>query len=142
MEDTKLMLQFESELEGKHAEFGFLRDKLKDYGLSLGGYWDYDRGFFDGVLSKKDGETIYLRLPFVVISGMLDSDKAHIQFKTPYVIKHVVNLGLDFDDASLLDPTGFSQFQDPVDKDGEIQNQQKWVQAGEQVVDKVLQYLN
>ncbi|MFC7687953.1 YugN family protein [Ureibacillus sp. GCM10028918] len=136
------MLQFESELEGKHAQFGYLRDKLKNYGFCLGGYWDYDRGFFDAILSKQDGETIYLRLPFVVISGELDSDHAHIQFKTPYVIKHIVNYGLDFDDGSLLDATGFSQFQTPVDKDGTIQNKHKWVQAGEQVVGKVLQYLN
>ncbi|QCR30869.1 YugN family protein [Lysinibacillus sp. SGAir0095] len=136
------MLQFESELEGKHAQFGYLRDKLKNYGFCLGGYWDYDRGFFDATLSKKDGETIYLRLPFVVISGVLDSDSAHIQFKTPYVIKHVINYGLDFDEGSLLEATGFSQFQTPVDKDGKIENKHKWVQAGEQVVEKVLQYLN
>ncbi|KGR77311.1 YugN family protein [Ureibacillus sinduriensis] len=136
------MLQFESELEGKHAQFGYLRDKLKNYGFCLGGYWDYDRGFFDAILSRQEGETIYLRLPFVVISGELDSDHAHIQFKTPYVIKHIVNYGLDFDDGSLLDATGFSQFQTPIDTDGNIQNKHKWVQAGEQVVDKVLQYVH
>lgn len=136
------MLQFESELVGKHAEYGFLRDKLKNYGFTLGGYWEYDRGFFDTILSKQDGETIYLRLPFVVINGKLDADDAAIQFQKPYVIKHVVNLGLDFDDGSLLEPTGFSQFQTPVDKDGSIQQKHKWVQAGEQVVGKVLQYVN
>ncbi|RHW32729.1 hypothetical protein D1B33_16300 [Lysinibacillus yapensis] len=136
------MLQFESELVGKHAQFGYLQDKLKNYGFCLGGYWDYDRGFFDTILSKQNGETIYLRLPFVVISGMLDSDDAFIQFKTPYVIKHIANYGLDFDEGSLLEATGFSQFQTPVDKDAEIQQKHKWVQAGEQVVGKVLQYLH
>lgn len=136
------MLKFESELEGKQVEFGSLRDKIKRYGFCLGSYWDYDRGFFDTILYKKNEETIYLRLPFVVTSGMLDSSKAQIQFQTPYVIKHVVNLGLDFDESSLLEATGFSQFQDPVDKDAEIQNKHKWVIAGEQVVDKVLQYIN
>ncbi|HWK23436.1 MAG TPA: YugN family protein [Ureibacillus sp.] len=136
------MLQFESELEGKHAQFGYLRDKISKYGFCLGGYWEYDRGFFDTILSKQNGETIYLRLPFIVISGMLDSDSAHIQFKTPYVIKHIVNYGLDFDDSSLLDATGFSQFQTPVDTDGKIQNKNKWVHAGEEVVDQVLQYVN
>ncbi|MBD8027968.1 hypothetical protein H9636_15055 [Ureibacillus sp. Re31] len=136
------MLKFESELEGKQVEFGSLRDKIKRYGFCLGSYWDYDQGFFDTILYKKNEETIYLRLPFVVTSGMLDSSKAQIQFQTPYVIKHVVNLGLDFDESSLLEATGFSQFQDPVDKDAEIQNKHKWVIAGEQVVDKVLQYIN
>ncbi|MCM3389630.1 YugN family protein [Ureibacillus chungkukjangi] len=136
------MLQFESELDGKQAQFGYLRNKLKNYGFCLGGYWDYDRGFFDAILSKQDGETIYLRLPFVVISGVLDSDNAYIQFKTPFVIKHIVNYGLDYDESSLLDATGFSQFQTPVDKDGKIENKHKWVHAGEQVVGKVLQYIN
>lgn len=136
------MLKFESELEGKQVEFGSLRDKIKRYGFCLGSYWDYDQGFFDTILYKKNEETIYLRLPFVVTSGILDSSKAQIQFQTPYVIKHVVNLGLDFDESSLLEATGFSQFQDPVDKDAEIQNKHKWVIAGEQVVDKVLQYIN
>ncbi|MEK9196760.1 YugN family protein [Ureibacillus sp. 179-F W5.1 NHS] len=136
------MLKFESELEGKQVEFGSLRDNIKRYGFCLGSYWDYDQGFFDTILYKKDEETIYLRLPFVVTSGMLDSSKARIQFQTPYVIKHVVNLGLDFDESSLLEATGFSQFQDPVDKDAEIQHKHKWVEAGEQVVNKVLQYIN
>ena len=136
------MLQIQSDLEGKLAQFGYLQEKLKPYGFGLGGYWEYDHGYFDTILSKERGETIYLRLPFNVIHGVLDSPSAQIQFKTPYVIKHVLNLGLDFDDGSLLDPTGFSQFQTPIDKDGKIEDSNKWVEAGQQVVGKVLQYIN
>lgn len=127
------MLQFESEIDGKHAQFGLLQRKLKHYGFYLGDYQDYNRGFFDVTLSKRDEETIYLRLPFVVISGMLDSENAHIQFQTPYVIKQAGNYALDFDE---------SPFQTAFDGDEEIQDQHKWVQAGEQVVGKVLQYIN
>lgn len=141
-EEIEIMLEFESEIKGKHAQFGYLRDKIKRYGFCLGGYWDYNRGFFDTILSKQNGETIYLRLPFVVIDGILDSSNAHIQFQTPYVIKHIVNYGLDFDDSSLLDAAGMSQFQKPIAKDADIQNKNKWVHAGEQVVGKVLNYLN
>ena len=136
------MLQFQSELEGKYGNFGYLQDKLKTYGFDLGGYWEYDHGYFDTILSKEKNETIYLRLPFVVISGVLDSPTAQIKFKTPYVIKHILNFGLDFDDGSLLEPTGLSQFQTPVDKDGSIVNSNRWVRAGQEVVGKVLRYVN
>ena len=137
------MLKLETNIEGKQAQFGFLQNEIKKYGFCLGGYWEYDRGFFDTILSKEDCETIYLRLPFVVTDGMLDSAKAQISFQTPYVIKHVLNCGLDFDESSLLDATGFSQFQNPIDTDGEIINKNRWVHAGEQVViSKVIPYLN
>lgn len=136
------MLKLQTELDGKHAKFGFLRDKLKPHGFCLGSYWEYDRGFFDTILVKKDCDTIYLRLPFEVMSGELDSYNAEIKFQTPYVIKHVTHCGLDFDENSLLDATGFSQFQSPIDKDGKIVNKNRWVHAGEEVVGKVLNYLN
>ncbi len=136
------MLTLQTELEGKHAQFGFLRENLKHHGFTLGSYWEYDRGFFDAVLTKEEGETIYLRLPFKVTTGMLDSDNAYVKFLKPYVIKHVVHLGLEHDGSSLLDSTGISQFQTPIDKDAEIQHRNKWVAAGEEVVEKVVQYLN
>ncbi len=136
------MLQFESEINGKHAQFGLLREKLKNYGFGLGGYRDYNQGFFDATLCKQGGETIYLRLPFVVTSGMLDSGNANIQFQTPYVIKRVGMDGVDLDEGSLFNAAGHSQFHAPIDIDGDIADKNKWVRAGEQVVGKVLQYLN
>lgn len=136
------MLQFESEIDGKLAQIGLLRKKLKNYGFSLGSNWDYNRGFFDATLSKQDGEIIYLRLPFVVISGMLDSENAHIQFQTPYVIKHVGKAKSDFDESTFLDTMGLQQVPLPIEPNEEFQDQRKWVRAGEQVVGKVLQYIN
>ena len=60
---------------------------------------------------------------------------------TSYVIKHVVHVGLDRDESSLLDATGFSQFQQPIDKDGEIIDKNRWIHAGEDAVVKLLDCL-
>src|SRR5699024_12602013 len=68
--------------------------------------WEYDRGKFDAIIWREKGETIYLRIPFHVINGELDKSDAYIQFRTPYIIKHVVNLGLDRNENSLLSATG------------------------------------
>lgn len=136
------MLELETELDGKHAHFGTVRDYIKDHGFTFGGNWEYDRGSFDNILHRQEGETIYLRVPFKVISGQLDSYDTHIIFQKPYLIKHVANVGLEHDGSSLMDATGFSQFQSPVDQDGQIQNKNKWAQAGEQLVEKVLPYVN
>lgn len=136
------MLRFESDLEGKHVQLGFLRDKIEHYGFCLGGYWEYDQGYFDTILSKQNDETIYLRLPFIVIDGKHDSYQAFIQFQTPYVIKQNGNFGLNFDEHSLLDATGFNLYQTPIAKDTEIPNKEQWVHAGEQVVEKVLQFIH
>src|SRR5690606_3359132 len=66
------MINLETDLEGKQMSFGFARKKLKEYGFHIGGNWDYDRGMFDGILNRENGETIYLRLPFHVLEGELD----------------------------------------------------------------------
>src|SRR5690625_3311373 len=71
----------------------------------------YHKGKFDMVLCRNGGETIYIRIPFDVLEGELDRPNAFIQFGKPYVIKHVVNTGLDWDENSLLATTGFNQFQ-------------------------------
>jgi len=41
--------------------------------------------------------------------------------------------GVDYDEGSLLDATGVSQFQTPLDKDGYIHDKSRWIQAGEHV---------
>lgn len=136
------MLQLQTDLEGKTVCFGDLRNNINKLGYTIGGNWDYDRGSFDNVLWREGGETIYLRLPFEVLEGDLDHHEAFIRFQTPYVIKHVVNIGLDNDESSLLTTTGFNQFQNPVDKDGQIENKNRWMHAGEQAVEQVVQYIH
>lgn len=135
------MINLETDLEGKQMTFGFARKKLKKYGFHIGGNWDYDRGMFDGILNRESGETIYLRLPFNVIEGELDRSDAVIEFQQPFVIKHVVNIGLDKDENSLIAATGLSQFQEPLDKDGYIHDKSKWQEFGEEAISDILDKL-
>ncbi|OMP66163.1 YugN family protein [Domibacillus epiphyticus] len=134
------MLKLQTELEGKKAYFGDMQDRFKNLGFDLGGNWDYDKGSFDSILWREGGETIYIRIPFFVLDGVLDDDDASIEFQTPYIIKHVVNIGLDDDENSLLTASGFNQFQDPVDADGQIKNKNKWEDAGEQAVKQIISF--
>ncbi|WP_262175559.1 YugN-like family protein [Saccharococcus sp. Marseille-Q5394] len=128
------MLKLQTELEGQTASFGIVSDCIRELGYHIGGNWDYDRGCFDHILCQEGGETIYIRIPFFVTEGQLDDYEASIKFGTPYIIKHVVHIGLDRDGDSLLDATGFSQFQQPIDKDGKIINKNRWIHAGEVAV--------
>lgn len=128
------MLKLETGLEGQTASFGVVSDCVRELGYHMGGNWDYDQGCFDHILCQEGGETIYIRIPFIVTEGELDHYEASIKFGTPYIIKHVVHVGLDRDGDSLLDSTGFSQFQQPIDKDGKIVDKNRWIHAGEVAV--------
>lgn len=130
------MITLESEIEGKRAYFGDARRLAKQFGLTLCGSWEYDGAFFDATLHREGGETIYLRMPFHVIEGMLDRNDAFIEFRTPFVIKHIVHIGLDKDENSLLAATGLNQFQEPLDKDGYIRDKSKWEEIGEDVANQ------
>lgn len=133
------MIEFDSAIEGKKAYFGFIRDQFEEFGCSFCSNFEYHEGKFDSILSRRNGETIYLRMPFYVIDGELDHSSAYIQFGKPFVIKHVVNLGLDYDGHSLVTATsGLSQFQDPLDQDGYIRDKSRWVKAGEEKIEEIL----
>ncbi|GGK01769.1 hypothetical protein GCM10007063_25080 [Lentibacillus kapialis] len=136
------MLKLETDIEGKKAYFGDVYRIFRSNGYTLCGNWEYDRGKFDMVLCREGGETIYIRIPFSVIEGELDDAKAYLQFRTPYVIKHVVNTGLDWDENSMLSTTGFNQFQKPLDKDGNIVDKSRWEAAGEDVVQDMVHSLD
>lgn len=132
------MIELQTDLEGKKTSYGSMLDHSKALGYSLGGCWDYHKGCLDSILWREGGETIYLRLPFSVLKGELDRPNALIEFETPYVIKHVVNTGLDKDTNSLVSATGFSQFQDPLDKDGQIKDKNEWEEFGEEAVSRIM----
>lgn len=138
------MLFLETDIAGEQMEFGDARNLLKDHGFTLGGNWEYHYGYFDGIIHREheQGETIYIRIPFKVIKGELDHHRALIEFEQAFVIKHVVNVGLDRDANSLLDATGFSQFQKPLDKDAHISNKNMFVEFGEEAVGDILNRLN
>lgn len=135
------MLYLDTDVKGKQMTFGDAKRFLKPFGIIIGDNWEYDRGIFDGILHRENGETIYLRMPFIVVEGELDHERAVIEFKRPFIIKHVVNLGIDKDSSTLLAPTGISQFQKPLDRDGYIHDKSKWQEFGEEVVGSILDQL-
>ncbi|MDA3130212.1 YugN family protein [Aliibacillus thermotolerans] len=132
------MFHLDSELEGKEGTFGAIFSPLEKIGFHLGDNWDYDHGSFDALLWREKGESIYLRTPFDVMEGELDHFDAIIQFQRPYIIKHVVNIGLDHDGNALLTSTGLEQFQAPIDKDGRIQDKSKWEEVGQRALHKLM----
>lgn len=135
------MIHLETDIEGKQMSFGYAQEHMKKFGFTMGGGWEYDSGMFDGVMHREDGETIYVRMPFQVLKGELDRQDAWIEFKQPFVIKHVVNLGLDNDTNSLLTTAGLNQFQEPLDQDGLIRDKSKWQEFGEETVGEILDML-
>lgn len=135
------MIILETDIEGKQTYFGYAEKKLEKFGFCLGGNWEYDSGIFDSKLNREGGETIYVRLPFRVLEGELDRRDAFIEFQKPYVIKHVVHIGLDKEKDSLLTTVGLSQFQEPVDKDGYIRDKSKWEEFGEEMIGDILNIL-
>lgn len=135
------MISLQTQIEGKKGYFGYMQDFFRRHGFFLCGGWDYHKGKFDAILWREKGETIYLRIPFHVLNGELDKTNTYIEFRTPYIIKHVVNIGLDRDENSLLSATGFNQFQKPLDKDGKINNKNLWQSHGEKMVEKIINEL-
>lgn len=136
------MISLQTELQGKRSNFGYMQKKLKKYGFFLCGAWEYDRGKFDAILWREKDETIYLRMPFHVISGELDKHNANIEFRTPYIIKHIVNLGLERDANSLLTATGFNQFQKPLDEDAVINNKDRWERYSHSLIKKIISHFD
>ncbi|MDW0110228.1 YugN family protein [Sporosarcina aquimarina] len=134
------MIRLKTGLEGRKTRFGNMRERLEESGYHLGGNWDYHTGYFDRILNREEGETLYIRAPFDVIAGRLDEDSASIKFRTPFLIKHVVNIGFDSEDSSLLTST-FNQFQEPVDKDGRIPDKKKWQEIGVREVNRLIAIL-
>ena len=125
------MIELKTNLPGKKSLFGDACKILGEHDIQMGGNWDFDRGNFDSILNKDGNDTIYLRIPFHVIDGELDEDSAMIEFDVPFIINHVINIGLDDDDSPVLAAVGLDQFQTPDDKDGPIVYDEKWVIEGE-----------
>ncbi len=137
------MFQLHTEIEGKRAYFGAVRDIFHSYGCSFCSNFDYEQGKFDALLWRDRGESIYLRVPIHVLDGALDHPSALIEFGKPFVIKHVVNFGLDHDENSFLTATtGLDQFQTPLDNDDYIHDKSRWAKAGEETIQQVYRSIN
>lgn len=130
------MIEIKTTMPGKKALYGDCREILGEHGFQLGGGWDFHQGHFDMVLKAEDEDKMYLRMPFVVVDGMLDEDSAMIEFGTPFIINHIMNIGLDDEESPVLAAVGLDQFQTPDDPDAPIPNSQMWVDDAEEVVSR------
>lgn len=122
------MKPIHSALENVTAEYDRVHDRLRQYQFTLGGNWEYDRGYFDRALDE--ARKVWLRLPFEVTRGRLDGEEsanrdARIRLGTPFVLKHVYNEGLDQEAAPRTFGALFDQFQEPVDQDAGVEDH--WV---------------
>ncbi len=125
------MIELPSRLEGEHFDLFKLEQKLKPNGYSIGGNWDYDQGAFDYKMND-DGAYQFLRLPFTAVDGQLDARNCTVQLGRPYLLSHVYQQGIDEQAHSDNSSATFNQFQEPVDKDGEIP--EHYLEKGKELV--------
>lgn len=116
------MIPLTSSLEQREAPFTYWSDYLRQHEFTLGGNWEYDHGFFDRYLDE--AHKAWLRIPFQVTGGAFDGDSADsdavVTLGKPFVLKHLYNEGLDIEASPKVYGSLLDQFQEPVDKDAEV----------------------
>ncbi|GKV70039.1 hypothetical protein NCCP2716_25370 [Sporosarcina sp. NCCP-2716] len=132
------MIALKSSIEGKMSIYGDALKLFNAEGMDLGGGWEYDHGTFDSILYKRNETTIYLRVPFKVLQGELDGNNAVIQFGTPFLIKHVMNIGLDEEESATMTVTGLEQFQAPEDPDAPIDRKEEFAADAGKKLDRIV----
>jgi hypothetical protein len=137
------MIPIESTLANQELEFASFKASLENNQFTLGGNWDYDRGFFDRHLDD-EARKVWLRIPFDVLLGKIDSELdspyARIRLGAPFVLKHIYNEGNDPEGDFRTYGALFNQFQTPLDKDAE-EIEPRWVEAAKRIVQEVEQTL-
>jgi hypothetical protein len=123
------MYPIPSVLTSKTFGYASFRDAAAKRGFVLGGNWDYDQGSLDCPLDRSN--QVWLRMPFEVVSGTLDSESedtdAQIRLGEPYVLRHLYHEGLD-DEAQPATIGGLvNQFAAPVDADAEVSGH--WIEV-------------
>ncbi|WP_199615634.1 YugN family protein [Paenibacillus alkalitolerans] len=118
------MMALESNLAGVEMDYATLSDTLERHEFTLGGNWDYQQGCFD---RRLDGEkqTVWLRIPFHIPKGVFDPETAkqvtRVKIGTPFVLRHLYNIGEDdnprFNTAGAL----VNQFQTPENVDAPVE---------------------
>jgi hypothetical protein len=130
------LIPLKSHLEGQELALTEVQEALEGSGYTLGGNWDYDHGCFDYALDHE--KKVWLRLPFEVTIGKLDSERdaqdTLIRFGSPYVLKHLYNDGLDPEADTMTYRGLIDQFQSPVDKDADLEP--RWIDQAKTEVSK------
>jgi hypothetical protein len=126
-----------SSLTSQVQEYVIVKNALSEHGFALGGNWSYDHGSFDCALDEAN--KVWLRLPFDVTNGNLDSESQEndtkIRFGQPFVLKHVYNEGLDREAQPRALGAMMDQFSDPVDPDDEIESH--WIDRAREKLNTV-----
>jgi hypothetical protein len=125
------MIEIPSELEGKQFDLFELEKKLKPIGYSIGGGWDYDKGFFDYKIANEDGNQ-YLRLPFFAVDGQLDVRKCTVELGRPFLLSHQYEAGLDDHAHTSVFSGSFNQFAEPENKDASFP--EEYIRTGKSLV--------
>lgn len=109
-------------MAGQRFEKDFLEGFLQGNGLTLGGGWEYDHGYYDYVFEKEPAY-IVLRIPVYVLEGSLDQSDSVVECGVPFLICHRYQAGVDSSESASVNvgSSMFNQFQSPVEKDGPIQ---------------------
>ncbi|GGF97152.1 YugN family protein [Paenibacillus abyssi] len=131
------MIPLSSKLESSEQQLTEFQGKLEAFQFTLGGNWEYNHGSFDRSLDE--AHKVWLRLPFEVVTGSLDSEAeendAKIRLGQPFVLKHLYNEGLDPEAQPRTFGSLFDQFQEPLDVDAKIED--RWVDQAKKVLSEV-----
>lgn len=128
------MIPISSVIENKSFQLIELEHKLKPLGYVIGGNWDYDHGYFDYKIDDMEGYQ-FLRLPFTVIDGQLDSNGTTVKLGRPFLLSHQYERGLD-DQAEVGNfSASTNQFAEPEDSDADVPN--KYKEVGKSLVSEL-----
>ncbi|RWR06330.1 YugN-like family protein [Siminovitchia fortis] len=125
------MIRIESSIEGRRFNLHKLEQLLKPRGYTIGGNWDYDKGFFDYKMANDEGYQ-FLRIPFTAVDGQLDKRGAVVELGKPFVLNHVYQGGFDDGPNSGNMTASFNQFAEPEDPDGSLDD--KYISKGRDLV--------
>jgi len=137
MKGAFFVILLQSSLEHIEVRLSDAKNQLGEHHFTIGGNWDYKHGCFDRSL---DGENkVWLRIPFQVTQGSIDRERVdqqtQISFGTPFVLNHVYQEGND-EDARFMTYGGLmNQFQNPIDKDANIE--QTWIDQASTLLRKI-----
>ncbi|CAM4269073.1 YugN-like family protein [Paenibacillus alkaliterrae] len=128
------MIPISSVLESREQHFIDTLQLLETQHFTLGGNWDYDKGFFDRPLDE--AHKVWLRIPFEVTNGNIDNEatdnEALIRLGTPYVLKHEYREGNDPEASVRVAGALFDQFQSPSNADAEVEPH--WIEEAKQAL--------
>ena len=118
------MYPFEqTSIENTQGSFGRFRDFFEEQGYVVGGNWDYHQGYFDKQLDDELGY-LFVRIPVFMVEGEFGDDVAQLRVGTPFALRHKYNPGIDHRGDIGVVTASFNEFQEPVDPDASLEEQQ------------------